>query len=132
MVRGGTRAARAAYDHGMSKAHALWLASLIVACATIAAAQQQSARERCVSRCGEQHRGDSHAREGCELECPPPDGLTPVERCQFECRQESRQCDRGCNEETDEGERRGCLRRCGSRHHVSCPRECERREAPPP
>jgi len=110
----------------MGKAHALWLASLIVAVAAIAAAQHGSARERCVARCGEQHRGDARARGGCELECPPPDGLTPVERCHFECQQASDRCDRGCASERDPGARRGCLRRCGSRHHVSCPRECER------
>lgn len=92
----------------------------------IAGAQSGGARARCEARCAEQHAGDSDAREDCVLSCPPPEGLSPVERCRFECSQQSRRCDRGCRAEVSDGARRGCLRRCGSAYHVSCPHQCER------
>ena len=94
----------------------------VEACRTAAA----SARDRCARelRCQDRARFDERR---CALGCDTT--MNPVERCREECDIQSDACDAGCRDEPTDGERRGCLRRCGSRYHHSCPRECDE---PPP
>ncbi|MBN8612549.1 MAG: hypothetical protein J0L92_18285 [Deltaproteobacteria bacterium] len=72
-------------------------------------------RRECVS-------GASFTARRCELGCNTT--MTEGARCRAECDIDSDRCDAGCQSIRDEGERRGCLRRCGSHHHVSCPQRC--------
>lgn len=105
---------------------------LAVAAITAGARSQRPSPSACEQRCrgAEQaqraHCGDDRCRgevgfraRRCMLACNT--SLSAVDRCRAECDIDSDECDFGCRSQRDE---RGCLRRCGSRHHISCPQEC--------
>jgi hypothetical protein len=111
------------------------LAALVLGAlsATPLTAQQPSA---CAQACRETERTASAACRGrrscvddarfaarrCELACQP---LDPVARCRAACAIESDVCDAGCRDLPTAGEQRGCLRRCGSQYHITCPQQCD-------
>ncbi len=90
-------------------------------CDRTCADRQQQATTRCArnASCEQDARFE---RRRCDARCISD----PVERCRTECGIASDECDARCRTTPDE---RGCLRRCGSRYHISCPRECA--EVPP-
>ncbi|MBX7192043.1 MAG: hypothetical protein K1X94_08295 [Sandaracinaceae bacterium] len=91
------------------------------ACVTQCRSSEQRAREACHGDTSCTDRAVFTSRR-CALACDR--SMSEGARCRAQCAIESDECDASCRAMHDDGEQRGCLRRCGSRYHLSCPREC--------